>query len=121
MTIIMAVFSYIYSNIIFIVCPLVPLLYSLYMFDISACSLYMGGWEYWYFPFHLLYYGFFLPLPAIRKLLSLVVLDILLSVLITLFFKSVIVKMEPFSIIGLWDWDLCWLLKTLKGWYQHYF
>lgn len=102
MTIIMAVFSYIYSNIIFYyLIPLVPLLYSLYVFDYRNLPpfLYIEGMGVLIL-FSVSFYcimAFSLPLPAIRKLLSLSgFLDILLSILITLFFKSVIVKMEPF-------------------------
>ena len=102
MTTIMAVFSYIYSNIIFYyLIPLVPLLYSLYVFDYRNLPpfLYIEGMGVLIL-FSVSFYcilAFSLPLPAIRKLLSLSgFLDILLSILITLFFKSVIVKMEPF-------------------------
>ena len=102
MTTIMAVFSYIYSNIIFYyLIPLVPLLYSLYVFDYRNLPpfLYIEGMGVLIL-FSVSFFcilAFSLPLPAIRKLLSLSgFLDILLSILITLFFKSVIVKMEPF-------------------------
>ena len=102
MTTIMAVFSYIYSNIIFYyLIPLVPLLYSLYVFDYRNLPpfLYIEGMGVLIL-FSVSFYcimAFSLPLPAIRKLLSLSgFLDIFLSILITLFFKSVIVKMEPF-------------------------
>lgn len=99
---IMAVFNYIYSNIVFYyLIPLVPLLYSLYVFDYRNLPpfLYIEGMGVLIL-FSVSFYcimAFSLPLPAIRKLLSLSgFLDIFLSILITLFFKSVIVKMEPF-------------------------
>ena len=106
MTTIMAVFSYIYSNIIFYyLIPLVPLLYSLYVFDYRNLPpfLYIEGMGVLIL-FSVSFYcimAFSLPLPAIRKLLSLSgFLDIFLSILITLFFKSVIVKMEPYFYNG---------------------
>ena len=102
----MVMFNYIYSNIIFYyLIPLSPLLYSLYVFDYRNLPpfLYIEGMGVLIL-FSVSFYcimAFSLPLPAIRKLLSLSgFLDIFLSILITLFFKSVIVKMEPYFYNG---------------------
>ena len=106
MATIMVMFNYIYSNIIFYyLIPLSPLLYSLYVFDYRNLPpfLYIEGMGVLIL-FSVSFYcimAFSLPLPAIRKLLSLSgFLDIFLSILITLFFKSVIVKMEPYFYNG---------------------